>query len=169
MQQQSGELHFSVAATYNKMALILMTQCKFDASMVLHKTSLGVYKKTLGEGHSDDAKAYYNMALVHKAQGNDLNEAMELYERSLEIDEKNLGEKLSSVAHIYQTMALVLQDQGKQDEAMALYDKALAIDRMVSFERSLTKDEDVLTEENNGHTSKRMIPHHLPYHSRIYS
>jgi tetratricopeptide (TPR) repeat protein len=55
--------------------------------------ALEIYKKTLGEDHSDVADMYNNMANVLQLQGK-LEDAMELYGKALEIYKKTLGLKL---------------------------------------------------------------------------
>ena len=50
-----------------------------------------------------------------------------MYKKALGIKLKTLGEEHSSVADTYNNMAIVLNRQGKYDEAMAMYKKALGI------------------------------------------
>jgi tetratricopeptide (TPR) repeat protein len=59
--------------------------------------------------------------------------------RALEIKKKTLGEDHSSVADTYNNMTVVLRSQGKLDDAMELYRKALEIYNKTLWEEARRK------------------------------
>jgi tetratricopeptide (TPR) repeat protein len=92
--------------------------------MELYGKALEIYKKTLGEDHSDVADTYNNMAIVLESQGT-LDDAMELYREALGIYKKTLGEEHPTVAGTYLNLGWTLKLQDKLEMALMMYDKAL--------------------------------------------
>ena len=95
-----GSEHPSVAATYNKLAILLGDQGDLKQAKEYHKLALDIMLQTLGPQHPHVATSYNNLAAVVLDQG-DLKQGKEYLKRALDIRLQKLGPQHPHVATSY--------------------------------------------------------------------
>ncbi len=102
----------------------------YSNSLKYYNKALIIYKKVLGEKHSDTATTYNNIALVWFVQGN-YYEALKWYKKALDTYKEVLGERHPYTAIAYNNMALAYSELDNYSEALKLHEEALNIRKEV--------------------------------------
>ncbi|HEV8483750.1 MAG TPA: tetratricopeptide repeat protein, partial [Blastocatellia bacterium] len=84
---------------------------KFSEALALGERALEIRERTVGKDHADVAQSLFNLANIHKDQG-DFDKAEDLYRRALEIREKALGREHPHVAQALNNLAILYKDKG---------------------------------------------------------
>jgi tetratricopeptide (TPR) repeat protein len=123
---QRGRMHPSVALTLTRLADCAI-RLKRYASAVRHaQEALHIFRVRLGDDHPSTATAYFELAVAYeKLKRPDL--AVPALERVLEIDSERQVEPMYRVAHL-RTYARILRMKGDKSEAVAIEEKAKALE-----------------------------------------
>ena len=114
------------AFSLNQLALLYISQGKYNEAETLLLRSLSIMEKELGENHPHVATSLNNLAELYHSQGK-YNEAEPFFLRSLSIYENQLGENHPDVANSLNNLAGLYRSQGKYKVAEPLCLRSLSI------------------------------------------
>jgi Flp pilus assembly protein TadD len=115
-----------LAFSLNQLALLYLTQGKYNETEPLFLRSLSILENQLGKNNPDVATSLNNLAGLYLDQGK-YKEATHLYLKSLSILENQLGENDPDVAQSLNNLAFLYNAQGKYNEAESLMARSLSI------------------------------------------
>ena len=88
----------------------------------MHRQTLELREKVLGQEHPDTLTSMNNLAMVLSSQGK-YEEAEEMHRQTLELREKVLGKEHPYTLTSMNNLAVVLSSQGKYEEARRCIDR----------------------------------------------
>ncbi|MCW5205462.1 tetratricopeptide repeat protein [Desulfobulbus sp. F5] len=124
--EQEGKEDAELALALNDLALVYMSQGRYEEAELRYKRSLEIWEEKLGKDHPDVAISLNNLASLYYSQGR-YAEAEPLYKRALEIIKKVFVQDHPSVATYQNNLALLYDAQGRYAEAEPLYRRSLEI------------------------------------------
>ncbi|MDF5731568.1 MAG: tetratricopeptide repeat protein [Rhizonema sp. PD38] len=128
-----GEKHFSVADSFNYLALLYEKQGRYAEAEPLYQQSLALRRRLLGEEHPDVALILNNLALLYYYQGR-YSEAESLSLQAIKLDKKFLGEKHPDIATDIHNLALIYKSQKRYSEAEKMFLQALRLKQLLLLE-----------------------------------
>jgi tetratricopeptide (TPR) repeat protein/transcriptional regulator with XRE-family HTH domain len=125
-EQQLGAEHPHTATSLNNLAELYYQQGKYEQAEPMYHQAIATKEKLLGVEHLDTAYALQGLALLHRDRGNEDAEAERLFVRILAIRERQLVATHPDLAETWHEFAIFRQQQGRWDEALSFYRRALA-------------------------------------------
>lgn len=124
--KQLGELNLTVSSTQRNLASLLRDRGALDEADTLMRAVIATRRQILGNDHADVAIALNSHALLLDRKGDDAG-AAEAFRESLRIQEAaHQGRPHPDLAAGYNNLAGVLRGAGRFDEAIAMYERAIA-------------------------------------------
>jgi len=158
---------------------LLKAQGRVEEAASLYKRAIAVGEKALGPEHPNLASILNNFGLLLSSQGR-IREAASLHERAIAIIEKSGGRDHPNLASILKNLARLFQDevhvlpikrgltrqpQGRLQEAVPLYERAIAV-----VEKSFGPEHPDLAATLNdlaaAHTFQRKVQEAMPLYER---
>lgn len=121
-----GPSHFGTLVSLNNLAVVLVSQGKYDEAEAMHRKALELGEKTLGRSHLKTLLSLNSLAVVLVSQEK-YDEAEAMHREALQRSEKVLGRDHSSTLISLSGLAVVLESQGKYDEAEAMQREVLKL------------------------------------------
>jgi CHAT domain-containing protein/Tfp pilus assembly protein PilF len=114
------------ATELDEQGYTLYQDSRYEESEAFLQDALVIRQQFLEPGHLLIAKSFYNLAIVHEAQGH-YSEAESLYEQVIELREQQLGPEHSQTIQGLGGLADLYQSQGLYNEAESLYLEAIDV------------------------------------------
>ena len=137
-------LNAELATVYFQMADLLQTKDDSEGALEFLEKSLKIQQKVLGSYHLDVAHTYNMIADVHFSNG-DVEPCIANFQSAREIYELTGEAESADMAHLLSNLALAHEEVGNEQEALSLYEDALAVrmklDEQVSSKLSPTHPE----------------------------
>jgi tetratricopeptide (TPR) repeat protein len=99
---------------------------KYEEAERMHRQTLELREKVLGEDHLDTLASMNNLASVLNSQGK-YKEAEQMHQQTLQLNEKVLGKEHPSTLVSMNNLANVLDNQGKYEEAEQMHRQTLQL------------------------------------------
>ena len=125
-EQSLGSEHPDVAQTLNCLAELYIAQNRYNASEPFLQRVFAIQEQRLGSNHPLMAASLYNMARLYSHQ-NRYEQAAAFCQQALVILEQVLGTEHTEIVPILETYAYVLRKLEREVEAIALKERAQAI------------------------------------------
>ncbi|KAK5263049.1 hypothetical protein LTR96_011516, partial [Exophiala xenobiotica] len=124
VREEAGiRLLFNIAESYTLLG-------RYGEAEEMHRQTLDLREKVLGEEHQSTLGSMNNLALVLRQQGN-YEEAEQMHRQTLDLREKVLGEEHPSTLDSMNNLALVLRQQGLYEESEQMQRQALDLRKKV--------------------------------------
>jgi CHAT domain-containing protein/TPR repeat protein len=121
-----GVDHPSVAYAYYNSGLVYQTLSQFDAALASFQKTLPLFEKIYGPDHTEIAQVRAAIGNVYSEMDRDAEAVPEL-EKALPVLKKAFGDH-GRVATVYNNLGAALHGLGRNREALAAYDMAIAIE-----------------------------------------
>jgi len=116
------------ASLCSKVGYVMQNQGESDDALILHKKSLKIRQKALGEKHHETAVSHNNIGMVLENKG-DYDTALVQLKTGLTI--LKMFKENSDTATSYYGIGFVLAKKGEYEEALEMYKKSLEIRKKV--------------------------------------
>ncbi len=132
--EQYGEIHASVANTYNALGNLVSDQGNFEKAREYYKRTLEIRKQVLPEDHMHIADTYQNLGILEYSEG-DYDKAIEFMMKGFEIEKRILPPKHPNLASTYNNLGVMYDLKGDFERALEFYQNALDIRREIFGEQ----------------------------------
>jgi tetratricopeptide (TPR) repeat protein len=114
------------ANEFNREAIILKKQGKYQEALSLFQFALEIRKEQLDELDIDMIESYDYLGELYYSIGS-YNEALPLLKLALKIRKEQLGDRHINTAHSYNNLGTLYKSMGRYEEALPLFQLALEI------------------------------------------
>jgi len=131
---QYGEIHASVANTYNALGNLVSDQGNFEKAREYYEHTLEIRKEVLPEDHMHIADTYQNLGILEYSEG-DYDKAIEFMVKGFEIEKRILPPTHPNLASTYNNLGVMYDLKGDYERALEFYQNALDIRKEILGEQ----------------------------------